>query len=886
MTISFNYTYSFPFRKTVVVILLFPILLTSCSDEGKDVSADAPAQANEKTNDLSEEKNLDTFDNTMASTVVAQVEQNTTSKASSIAPTLVPVLSKEEADALVERMNQDIANAEKGTITFYREDFFSIQGVAGRKSDPHYKKIQETPNFNIVQKEINEDIYPFANMQNGFFTVSSEIPLDYSFVFPLSEHRIYFYSLSICIKGKGIVALSEKNSGLKKEFQVDSQAFETFELQLGDANSFSQSILPMVSLFGDLQIESITIHQTKKYNDRTVCLGTIDSITNVPDIKKANYPDCFYTARFSTKEIIDGEPVPETIQLLIPAFRDNEIDPLSKLMKKGSWKLLVRPFSSAPDKEQEIEQVDELESYEFTPYILVDAIPASIPALHVSGIPILEGKEYLSPYDHPVNPPIPEKYKQESQKTISSELKKIEDIIARADDADVINTLFQEAWDNKQKIHNYEPVSDKSPILWIKEKNSFFALPKKWKFIHPSKISDENLLALIELDRFLKTQGIVFILQIVPNLHDIAALVLNPEFQKYGDQQSAVVAKQLLENGIEAQYISDEIVKHAFDYERLFAYPANFHPESASDIMTTVMAKRLESFSDVLPKQLSPGLFTKVLEDTEKTWPENTKLDIGDHKHGSFVQTPHIYYDGKLLLQTADSNLIVFGNSFVGSPQSKGLGFVSLLASKILYNCSARTMGGVSALTGIPQLFLTDTNTLLNGKKIAVLPISIEFLSGKGYTLTNVRKLDKKFREAGNASLLLSVSPMDYCSSVFPSTISFKYQTLRNYFLSRTGIVALSEDYRKLTIPIPDGLNPKSARISFQPYSLPLYNFTTSITINGSFSHQLVSNYNHPNWEIINYEIPEGTKDITVSLDIANSSKGAIVLIQNVSFYK
>ena len=124
MTISFNYTYSFPFRKTVVVILLFPILLTSCSDEGKDVSADAPAQANEKTNDLSEEKNLDTFDNTMASTVVAQVEQNTTSKASSIAPTLVPVLSKEEADALVERMNQDIANAEKGTITFYREDFF------------------------------------------------------------------------------------------------------------------------------------------------------------------------------------------------------------------------------------------------------------------------------------------------------------------------------------------------------------------------------------------------------------------------------------------------------------------------------------------------------------------------------------------------------------------------------------------------------------------------------------------------------------------------------------------------------------------------------------------------------------------------------------------
>ena len=195
-------------------------------------------------------------------------------------------------------------------------------------------------------------------------------------------------------------------------------------------------------------------------------------------------------------------------------------------------------------------------------------------------------------------------------------------------------------------------------------------------------------------------------------------------------------------------------------------------------------------------------------------------------------------------------------------------------------------MGGVSALTGIPQLFLTDTNALLKDKKIAVLPISIEFLSGKGYNFTNVKELDAKFREAGNASLLLSVSPMDYCSSIFPSTISFKYQALRNYFSSRTGIVTLSKGQQKLTIPIPDGLSPKSARISLQPYSLPLYNFTTSITINDSFSHQLVSNYNHPNWEIVNYEIPEGTKDITVSLDIENSSKDAMVLIQNISFYK
>ena len=876
------------FRNTIVVAFLITFPLFSCVFEEKTVVPDTPVVETDSPLPISDvkteasviESDGKTHDALENSGTDKEVFKNNLPK-----PAAIPVLTKEEADALVEKMKQEEEDAKKRGIIFYREKFLVVQGVADRKDDKMYKNIQETPNWAIVQKDIEGDSQPSARKQGGYFSIQSDIPLDYSFVFPLSEHAMYCYTLSTSIKGKGKVVLQEKNSDLKKDFKVDSQIFETFVLPLGKANTFSQKIVPIVSFSGDLQIESITIQQKKINTDRTVCLGTIEAISKVPDIKKANYPDCFYTAQFSTKEIIDGTPIPETIQLLIPAFRNSKIDPLSKLMRKGNWKIVIRPFSSAPDDEQEIEQVDDLESYEFTPYILVNAVTANIPALHVeSGIPILEGKEYNSPYDNPINPPINGRYKDDSQKIIAQELKKVEAILATAKDVEAINANFQKHWDKKQK--GYEPVYAGSSMLWIREKDSFFALPKQWNFIHPREITEENLQALIELDRFFKSQGLVFILQIVPNLYDIAALVLNPDFQKYGDQQSAVVAKQLLENGIEAQYISDEIVKHAFDYERLFVYPGDFHPEGASDVMTTIMAKRLELFREILPKQYSPELFTRVMEDTVKTWPSNTKLDIGDHKHGSFVQTPHIYYDGKLLQPTAESKIMVFGNSFVGSPQSKAFGFVSYLTSKLLYNSSARTMGGVSALTGVPQLFLTDTSSLLKGKQIVVLPISIEFLSGEGYNLTNVKLLDSKFKEMSSASFISSVSPAEYSESIYPVSTNFKYKTLRNYFLSRTGCVALSAEQLDLTIPVPVESKPKKARISLQPYYLPVFNYTASIIINDSFNHQLISNYQNPNWEVIDYEIPENTKNLTIKLDITNSSKDAMILIQDISFYQ
>jgi len=767
---------------------------------------------------------------------------------------------------------------------YFQERFLVQQKITDKKDDPLYDDLRETINWTLVRADLTGHSAPTAKEKNGTFRIKSEIPLEYTFVHPLSEHRMYCYTLSASVQGKGIITLSEKNSGRKQEFTIDSGSSQTVSLRLGEAETFSQSILPSIIVQGNLQIESVTLYQKKMQEARTVCLGTVEQISSVPDMEKSNYPDCFYTAEFTVKEILDGNPVQEKLQLLIPAFRARKIDALSSVMKTGDFKIAIYPFASASAEDQAIEQVDEIESYEFAPFILVDAAESTIPALHTSGIPILEGRKYVSPYDNPVNPPLAEQFVKNSKDIVARDLAKVQSIVEQVKDADAINSAFQSSWNKTQKKYD----SLDFATIWAQENNAFFSLPKKWTFFHPRKITEQNLQALIELDRFFKSQGIQFILQIVPDYRDIAALVLNPDFRRYGDYQTAVVAKQLLENGVEAQYFSDELVSKAFQYERLFFYPNDFHPdEGGMDIMTSLAAERLGLFGDLIPKDLDPQKFSRDYQDTgygsSLKWPSH--VSIGSHEAGTNVQTPYIYYDNALILPDAKSNILVFGNSFTQEPM-KANAYISYLAQKILSIPSCKTMGGVSALTGLPQLFLTDCENLLKGKTVAILPISIEFLAGEGYCLTNLKLLDTNLKNTDNKSFLASLSFANPDSAVFPSSLKFTYPKMREYFLNHTGIVALSQDQPEVSIAIPEGISPKYAQISVQPYSLPEYNFKAAITINGDFNCQLTSNLNNPNWEIIHYEIPQDQKTITVRLDESNSSKDAVVFVQNVSFYE
>ena len=784
-------------------------------------------------------------------------------------PFAVPVVTAEEAKTLIDKIETEHEESLKRGWVFHEENFvFSVNASP---------KILQTFNWRFVPKNEEEEANSSAKYLD-YFTITSETPLEYHFVEPLLEQTLYSYTLCCSAKGKGTIVISQKGGKDSKEFPIDSKTFETAVYRLGDGSTLNTKIEPEISFRGNLKIESITLHQKELNNQWTVCLGSIEEISNVPDIRQANYPDCYYTAKFVVKDILDGRPVPQNIQLLIPAFLNNKIDPLSKKMKQGEWKVSIRPFSLATKEEQEIEQVDEIESYLLTPYILVAATAYVIPELTVSGIPILEGETYVSPFDSPVNPPLPDKYAEDSNKEIKNELAKVDRLIEQAKDIDSINEAFQSAWDEKQKSYD----SLNSTTIWAKERNSFFALPKNWTFIPSDRIAEENVDAIAELDHFFKSQGIQLIIQIVPDFRDIAALVLNPDFQKYGDQRSARVARQLLERGIETQYISDEIVRKAFDYERLFFYPSDYHPdEGAMDIMTSIIARRLEKFGNIISKNLDATHFSRENRDTgyktKLKWPNN--VDIGSHEPDSTVQVPYILYDEEILESDPDSNILVFGNSFTQEPMTKNA-YISYLAPKLLHNCSCRSMGGISPLTALPQLFLTSPETYLKDKQVAILPIGVTFLTDDIYFFPNVTKVDEVLKSSSKSKFLTELPLRQDDRPLFPSSFRFANAFL-DFLPYRTSSIALSAANPKYTIEKPKDITANKVRISIQP----LFGYGVSILVNGE-SYRIPSRFN-PKWEILEFDIDENDPSISIELDIDKcTSSDAKVIIGNVSLFE
>lgn len=791
-------------------------------------------------------------------------------------PAAIPVVTAEEAEklnaeALVDfsiRARENEAAKKRGTV-FFRESFLYITNPSAN--------IQQTNNWSFVPKNDVSYESSIAKKENDF-VITSKTPMEYVFAEPLYEQTIYQYTLCCTIKGKGEITLSKKDGKTPKKYSIDSDYFETVVYELGDGASLSTIIIPVISFQGNLEVESVTLYQKEINNgQRTICLGSIEDISAVPDIKKSNYPDCYYTAKFVVEDILDGQPVPHNIQMLIPAFLDHKIDPLSLIMKKGDWKVSIRPFSLASQTEQEIEQVDEIESYLYTPYILVAAAPGSIPEATESGIPILEGETYVSPFDNPVNPPMPDKFVQDSKDEIKKELAKVNEIIRQADDEDRINEEFQLAWDEKQKKYD----SLNNTMIWAKEQNSFFALPKKWIFIPSAHISDGNVDALVELNRLFQASGIQFIIQIVPDYRDIAALVLNPEFQKYGDQRSARAAKQLLERGIEVQYISDEIVKNAFNYERLFFYPNDFHPDEGTiDIMTSLIAQRLSQFDGFLTKDLDSSLFSREKRDTgyrdTLKWPEG--VDVGYHEAGTNVQVPYILYNRKILENNPDSKVLIFGNSFTQYPMTKN-SYISYLAPKILHTCFCRAMGGVSALTILPQSFLISPETYLKNKRIAILPISISYLTDN-YSFLNVAISDEMLKKGEKTEFLIDLPLKKNNPPVFSSSFLFSFFQLPNYLPHHTSCIDLSRTRSAVSFVIPEEVNPSVARIAVQP----LFSYSVSLIIDGK-SYQLPSRYD-PKWEVLKIELKSGQKEITIEMDFDNTSRDAKVLIGDISLFE
>ena len=187
----------------------------------------------------------------------------------------------------------------------------------------------------------------------------------------------------------------------------------------------------------------------------------------------------------------------------------------------------------------------------------------------------------------------------------------------------------------------------------------------------------------------------------------------------------------------------------------------------------------------------------------------------------------------------------------------------------------------VSALTVLPQLFLSSPEMYLKDKRIAILPISIMYLTDNRYSFPSIVLADKTLKNANKIKYLVSLSLKKDYYPVFSSSFDFSYTLLPDYLPYRTSSIDLSRNRSKVSFPIPEGIKPNTARVSIQS----LYNYGVSLFINGK-QYQLPSRAN-PKWETIEIEIDTTDNSLDIELDFKNcSSPDAKILIGNVSLFE
>ena len=208
--------------------------------------------------------------------------------------------------------------------------------------------------------------------------------------------------------------------------------------------------------------------------------------------------------------------------------------------------------------------------------------------------------------------------------------------------------------------------------------------------------------------------------------------------------------------------------------------------------------------------------------------------------------------------------------------------YISYLAPKIKHNCSCYLTSGIGAFTVLPQLFLSYPDKYFKGKRIAVLPISIKYLTYSSYIIPNIIHIDDNLKRPKNREFLVSLQLKQSDTPIFYS--SFNFINIRNYLSSHTSCIELSKNRPKITFTIPDGITANMVRISARA----LHDFGVPLLINGQSVFLPSSGDIHShNCEIIEIELNNNEKNISIEMNLNKMSyKNICVLIHNVSLFE
>lgn len=579
------------------------------------------------------------------------------------------------------------------------------------------------------------------------------------------------------------------------------------------------NLAPFFSITGNIVIKSFDVYRLE-HKDFTIVEGTIQDRSLLPDPQTTDYPDCRFTAHFIGNSIASGKTCKKELVLSIEGFHDKMIFPTNGLKQNDKIKCAIVRFDSVPESLSGIQEADNLNLFELDSYLVTSyEMISSFSDYTETNLGVVfddlsnSNESYISIFDKQINPSMSSELKQAQAKAIEKDLKRINDMLLPYTDErkQEINSKFLETWEAEKKKD--KPGFNRiGKWVWRKMDNSYYALPESFNIIQDfTAMSQENIDSLVAFKDYLESQGIQFIVSIVPDSYDISARVICPEFSDLPDFRTACIVRQLLQNNIEAIYASDIMISKYNLYEHSFYYPGDPHPgDLPQDVLSDILAERLLRFN--FEPYFSKELFQKVRRPNTNisasfrdcSFPGN--CDIGNHQPGESYSFYKVYYQDQTLKNESNSPIILLSNSFGNTPEY----FRSYLSMKSGVGIYYYMVRGTSILTAAIQRIFNSPEKFLKNRKVCILHLGTVHLSAD-ILIPNFRELDMNANVTQNKKLIKKIgfqgnttSIPEYASrlsnSSFFKTETNGYCTIVDRFdLAESGLDASQDSYLVFT---------------------------------------------------------------------------------------
>ena len=430
---------------------------------------------------------------------------------------------------------------------------------------------------------------------------------------------------------------------------------------------------------------------------------TVVATSPVPDPKKSDYPNCYYSILCSLPPPQKGE-----IILLIKCFENYKYTDMVAIKAGDRIRAKIIPFDELPEKEKSIQQSDTLERYDLDVFAAVEILPLE----NFSGLKTeLSGTAPESASS--IAPPIDEKNRRRIRELINEELSKIDEQISSRQETDIIPNYTESA---RKRLNDFKRSKNGNDLLFW-EGDSIIRIFDVGKLTSDKNttINDTGIEVITDFDRELKKRNIRLICVSYPEQYELYLphYCTNVTSLQSFSMPRLKVLKRLLENGVEVMDLGHVFKKRFSQYPYFFDIitPDNHPYDIGVKLLAELLTERLADY-DFSDYQYDAGYFSvKKFKNAKRLcYPPGNPNYTGEYTYDNWLNSipPE---------KAKPSPVFIIGDSFSVTPWGS-TGIRGALGNRM-----KMLVGGYQNQAGAARIMRTISGRKyrpLNGKRIVI----------------------------------------------------------------------------------------------------------------------------------------------------------------------